>query len=447
MMADDFCYAVKGREMGVIKGLADIYTSWSGRYSTILLILVSESISSWLVKALPAIILAFWLGSLAFLIEEIRKIINPGLPKWMGWIAAAMIGYLVILIAPNRFQVLFWMNGSVTYSFPLIGLTLLAAFSIKLYQGGKTISGLSIAGFCVLVLINGGFSETNAALQTGLFALGAVASLFFSTNQKRKHMALTMGTGFFFSVVSIVILASSPGNHIRQALFPQPPDIFTIVYLSIRYALAFIYHHILGYPVPLLFGIMVSLILGMLTQKASNSVEPKQKQDIWSPFKIIILLAVATFLLIVCCTAPSAFAQSTYPEARALLSATYILILGLAGMGFLLGHGISSWLSHRFHQENQQIQNIILLLILIGCIYPYHASRNLSGDVDQARKYSEQWDEREQAIELSISKGETNLVLPGLSSQHGISDLQVDSNYWVNSCMADYYQVESITGK
>lgn len=447
MMADDFCYGVKGREMGVINGLADIYTSWSGRYSTILLILATEAVSPWLVKAMPAIILALWLGSLAFLVSEIRKIFNPRLSKWMGWIVAATIIYLAILIAPNRFQVLYWMNGAVTYSFPLIGLTLLTAWSINLLEGKKPISIVSIAGFALLTLISGGFSETNAALQAGTFALGLALFMILSTTKMRKRAARILGTGLFFSLVSIAILASSPGNHIRQALFPQPPDVFQLIFLSMRYALAFIYHHILGYPLPLLFGGMVSLILGLLSQRVNVNEKPSKKSKIWPSWKMIILIAIGTFLLIVCCTAPSAYAQSAYPEARALLSATYILIIGITSAGLLLGYWLSSWLSHRFPQENRQIQNIILLILLIGCVYPFHASRNLSADVDQARAYAVQWDVREQTIELSINRGETDLILPGLNSQHGISDLQVEPDYWVNNCMADYYRVESITGK
>ncbi len=87
LMADDYCYAAKGRDLGLFQGLWDIYTTWSGRYSSIFLILVIEPLLEGLVKVLPAILLLVWLGSLIRLIINIQNRMIEKLPHWYGWTA------------------------------------------------------------------------------------------------------------------------------------------------------------------------------------------------------------------------------------------------------------------------------------------------------------------------------------------------------------------------
>lgn len=447
MMADDFCYASKGRDLGILQGLLDIYTSWSGRYSTILLILATEPLTPWLVRILPAFLLLSWLASLIYLIGQLQKGIDETMPRWIGWTVAAQILYLVILVAPNRFQVLYWLNGSITYTLPLILLTILAGWSLSIIQREKSLNLMTGFGFGLLILLAAGFSETNAALQTGAFALAIPACLFFLKGDKKTKGIVLFTIGLGVSLLGISALALSPGNHIRQALFPQPPGFFTLVYLSLRYALAFIYHTFLGFPVPILFGAMISFVLGMSYQNMREKRGENSSRLKGVAWKIVIAFLFAIFGLIVCCTAPSAYAQSAYPEPRALLSATFIFIMGLAGLGFWLGTRLSGWVVTLPNMTIKRTQNFLLIVLLAGCLYSFYAGRNLTEDLKQAQAFSEKWDTRDQTIRQAIASGQPDLILPGLDSQHGISDLQIEPGFWVNSCMADYYQVKTITGK
>jgi hypothetical protein len=446
LMADDYCYAAKGRDLGLFQGLWDIYTTWSGRYSAIILILAIEPLVEWLVKVIPAILLLVWLGSLIRLFISIQNGLIEKLPHWFGWTMAALILYLTILIAPNRFQILYWLNGSITYTLPLICLTALAGWSISIIGNQRSPKPPQIAGFGLLAFVAGGFSETNAALQVGFFTLAVIGCSIILKGDRKKIGMILMGTGLFFSFIAMVILVLSPGNHIRQELFPDPPGFFTLIYSAIRYALAFIYHLVLGYLVPVITGSMVSFIFGVIIRSSSmveNLDVSKLGISLW---KIIAAIVVVVFGLIVCCMAPSAYAQSAYPELRALLSATYIFILGMIGFFLLVGY----FLSGRMLSDQKRssiIREIALIILLFGCAYPFFASKNLAGDLEQARVFASKWDEREKDIQQAVTLGEKNLTLPGLDSQHGISDLQVEPEYWVNSCMAEYYRVDSITGK
>ncbi len=295
-------------------------------------------------------------------------------------------------------------------------------------------------------MVSGGFSETNAALQVGFFTLALIGCSITLKGDRKKSGMILMGTGLFVSLIAIVILVLSPGNHIRQELFPDPPGFFTLIYSSIRYALAFMYHLVLGYLVPVITGSVISFIFGVIIRSSpgvENLVESKRRIQLW---KIIAAIIVVVFGLIVCCVAPSAYAQSAYPELRALLSATYIFILGMIGFFLVAGFFFSGRMGSDPKRLNI-IHKISLIILLLGCAYPFYAGKNLTGDLEQAQLFASKWDEREKVIQQAITLGENNLTLAGLDSQHGISDLQVEPDYWVNSCMADYYRVESITGK
>jgi hypothetical protein len=84
---------------------------------------------------------------------------------------------------------------------------------------------------------------------------------------------------------------------------------------------------------------------------------------------------------------------------------------------------------------------LVSLIIVLSVIVNF--SRSQPGLVD----YAQRWDERDAFIRAELAAGKQDLVIPGLESRFGLSDLQVQKEYWVNNCTAGYYGANSITGR
>ncbi len=444
LLADDFCYFANAKQLGVVNGLVRIYTTWSGRFSTVSLIMLLQPLNKYIAQSFPGVIILTWLISLIALVLAVFEKIFSSIPRSLAWVFAALVLFLTCLIVPNRFQVLYWLNGSITYAIPLVTLTALMYWALHLVWQNKSPHPLTLALFCVLIFISGGFSETTAVLQFTVFLLSLVYSMF---RQLPGRTSFVFGLAAGFSLLSILVFLISPGNHIRQALFPAPPGLFELAGLSIRYGLAFIFHTLIAYPVPFLFSIFVSMILGILIMMSQPENDPHNRT---CPRSLGIaggIIALGTVILVISTCAPSVYAQSAYPEARALIPGTYILILGVSSLSFLLGIGLFSNETFSRWSKGKPFHYFLVTGLILACVYPLRAGNTLNPEFNQAKKYASAWDTRTEMVSSSISRGENRLELKAINSQYGISELETDPGFWVNKCFSNYYQLEEVSAK
>lgn len=444
LMADDFCYFANAKELGIWKGLTQIYATWSGRYSTIALIMLLEPAAKFAAQAAPGAILLAWLIALITLFVGIIQKVFGDFPRSLAWVMAAMVLFLTCLIAPNRFQVLFWLNGSITYTLPLVTITALVYWALRMIWQERKPNLFFLALFSLGLVISAGFSETTSVLQFTLFALALIYTLIRKLPQRSR---LIFGLGTFFSLLAMLALIVSPGNHARQALFPAPPAFFQVIWLSFRYGLAFIFHTLIGYPLPILFGILVAVMMGLLlarTRLGDPAQSTLKANRLWA---YAGLSASAGMILIVSTCAPSVYAQSAYPEPRALFPATYILILGIVVIGFLSGFAIGCWERTAKWLMSKGFETLLAAGLILACLYPLRAGAALDPAFRQARGYADTWDARLMAAITYPRNEKTALELRAINSQYGISELETDPAFWVNQCFARYYDLAGVTAK
>jgi hypothetical protein len=444
LMADDFCYFANASEMGAWNGLVNIYTTWSGRYATIALSMLFEPLNRFLAQAAPGLILLAWLLSLIGLLVSIVQKMVGDFPRSLAWVSAAAILFLTCLVAPNRFQVLYWLNGTITYTVPLVALTALLYWSLQMTWREKEPSPLLLGLFSLAVLFSGGFSETTAALQFSVFVL---LLILFAVLKVSRRALVIFGLAAGFSLVAMLIFLVSPGNQVRQALFPQPPGLPNIIWLSFRYTLAFIYHTLIAYPIPFLFSALVAVMMGSLL---ARSLDPVALPKIPGSKKLWIatgITALVTLLLVASTCAPSVYAQSAYPEPRALFPATYILVFGVFAGIFLAGFTIMLPGKEKPRVWKRSYDTVIIIGLILACIYPLRVGNSLNPDLLQARAFASAWDERDRVVQTYRVSGKPLLELKAINSQHGISELDTDPEFWVNKCFARYYGLENVSAK
>jgi len=403
-----------------------------------------EPLNKYIAQSFPGVIIFTWLISLIALVVAVFQKIFGVIPRSLAWVFAALVLFGTCLIVPNRFQVFYWLNGSITYAIPLVSLTALVYWGLKLVWRSSSPHPLNLALFCVLIFISGGFSETTAVMQFTVFLLLLAYSIFSHLTVRTR---LVFGLAAGFSLLSILVFLVSPGNHIRQALFPAPPGPFELAALSIRYGLAFIFNTLIAYPVPFFFSIFVSMILGFLI-RMSQPVE--ESQDRISPKSLRFaggIITLGTVILVVSTFAPSAYAQSAYPEARALIPGTYILILGVSALSFLLGVGFFSMRTFTKWGKGTTFHYFLVTGLILACVYPLRAGNSLNPEFKQAKNYAASWDARAEIVNNLIIAGERQVELKAINSQYGISELETDPGFWVNKCFANYYELDEVSAR
>ena len=63
------------------------------------------------------------------------------------------------------------------------------------------------------------------------------------------------------------------------------------------------------------------------------------------------------------------------------------------------------------------------------------------------QEYASKWDKRDQELQFESLSGKQKVTAYGLESRFGLADLRIEPDYWVNKCMANYYNIPDIIWK
>jgi len=448
-MADDFCYANSIRQLGWFGGQIRIYNTWSGRISSNFLIASLEPLGTSLAAFLPSIALLMWLAGLYWLIVSITRKATFSRPRLLALSLAAVVLYFTLLAASDRSQVLYWMNGQIAYTWPLIVVTFLAALVVSRLNRPEVSDVpflLMLAAFSLAFLADG-FSETNAALQVGMVFVALLLFISFSKGPLRITGAALLAVVLVGSLAAMALVILAPGNVIRQTVVATvTPSLPVLVITSIEYAWDFIFNALKGLPIPFVLVAGLSFLTAFLSHSGQNASEVSALTLLKNSWKLL-LVPLVCFLLIVCCMAPSEYAESAYPENRALLSATFVLVLSLVALCVWIGVLAKKLIAASSKRMRQTILIMALILCLALSLYPLHYIFETGNSFKQASTYSAAWDKRQTAIFQALSQSQRDVVVKPINSLYSIMEAKDDPKFWVNTCIAGYYNLNSLTAK
>ena len=448
--ADDFCMLAQYPHRSLGEYFSYWYTLWTGRFMMIFFSFIFQKISSGLVNILPAILILLWLGGLYRLFLNIFKAffrLSIKLPA-----AAAALIFLTILFnaAPNLYQVIFWQNGMIAYTFPLVGFTWMLVLLFRLWEKSDLHFGFCLILF-LFAFVNGGFAESFSAMQVTAFACGLLLYLIFIKQLSNQKFLLPLLGGFFGACIALIIVRAAPGNEVRMGLMPETPGLVRLITFSLRNTLVILVKFMIKTPLWALAAVVPSFVFGWF---ASADQGASGKSPNWSGFfkskyflGCLLWGALAVILILSVC-APVVYVMNAYPDDRTIFLPTFVIVLfSFSGIPFL-SYGMHQFGLLSFAEKNHAFRKaaVILSVVIILITSALAVFGNIK-DVPDYQDYAQRWDKREQGILTSIEAGEENLTAFGLESRFGLADLQVEPDSWVNKCMADYYGVESITGK
>jgi hypothetical protein len=143
----------------------------------------------------------------------------------------------------------------------------------------------------------------------------------------------------------------------------------------------------------------------------------------------------------------SIYAQAWEPPGRALTPAIVAMIGATISLGWLSG----KWLQYIYRQTGFASSHFLtslalITIIIITALPPVYTAYNLYHQVGDLSSYATNWDQRQQLILHAKAEGQQHISIARLGHTGGL-DGNDPRDSWLNTCMARYYGVVSITAQ
>ena len=437
-LADDYCFSERIKNEGFLRGLSSFYQDISNRYGAFWFISLTELAGEKTIRFLPALMVAFLFFSFSYFIKKLLVLIDLTQSKLIPFLISALLVFLVLFQAPNLFQSLYWRSGLASYFAPLPFLYLIMGLilqQISIANFAQTHHWLLSALAFLLAFFSGGMSETYASFQSVFLILCIFLYVFLVKRRESFNSFLLVNTGALLgSLAAMAVMVLAPGNQLRLIVLPQAGNLWIVLQLSFRYATDFIVETLRGLPIPTVFTILATVLLGYhLSHGKVHLIQ--NNRLVW----LVLIIPLAAFVLIASICAPTVFGMLAYPEPRALIIARQTLSLA-----FLLLGGVLGILSHRFMDRIINVCFASILMLGVLWFYPLRAVNQVWQQLPSAQNRAIAWDVRQADIEKQKSRGLRVIVINALDSVSGVAELSSDPQFWINQCAAGYYGVDSI---
>jgi hypothetical protein len=444
---DDFCYGGILTQYGFWK--AQWVSYWQvmpyhgNRYALTLLSDISNTIGPLSSAVLPGLAITSFVSGIIFILYQLRSLAKLPFTIWEMVLYALLIVYFSIYQAPNLAQSLYWRSGMLPYFAPLIFNTFVVGIILKGIREQSVSKGTYLI-VIILSFLGGGFSETATALQIGFLCLLLLGLWLWGRGKNDRGISIGIKLGLTALItagLALILLAFSPSIVERLAKVNHP-DLFTFLLISVRSALSFSFQSLMGQPVPTVINFLIFSSLSYLFYSRLELPAHFSGVEYLKSYALVIL---AGLMLIVCITAPSAYAQSAYPELRALFMARFIMVAGISVSGFITGRFVIHWLQSR-HRQPFWLTVGILIFTGVLLIYPVYTSRYTYSKIPDYQRWARFWDERDREIQKAKDAGIMDLEV--IEIDHiipGVGDLYPSPKHWHNVCASAYYGVNSIS--
>jgi hypothetical protein len=440
--ADDFCMSGYVVRLGFWQAQWFQYTTWSNRFTGMFLLSLSDLLGTSFIKWWTSLAVIIWVIGLTWAMLKICRLLHMQMPKWMAVLISEWIILFSILLAPQVYQSLFWRIGLITYTVPLVLLSSLIGILIQGYlnlQESKKASGwIVLAGF--IAFLGGGLSETYLVLQITILGLALLILLMVNNKEKLKFGLKPIGSGLIGSLLSMVIVLAAPGNAVRQAAISVHPAILEVFKMIITNAVLFFYISLKSNAFQMLLAALAPMIFVYFGGiRMSPPLRPS------SIILVALLSPIILFITLAAVMAPAAYAQSSYPDGRVLMDASFIVVIFMVVEGFLFGLILNQLHDLAGEPVPVKLQLLSAVFVLIIILYPIYDAYKSFRSIPEYRAYATGWDARDARIKAATLMGLDQIVESSLDAPGQLADINTDPHNWVNNCVAQFYDLASIS--
>ncbi len=449
--ADDFCIAASMARLGFWASISQWYNSWAGRFTYLAASHLIGTTGPGGAAIFPAVVIVIWLLLLCWALVPLFRRANFPQPGWLALAAAGLVLLILFSTTPNLFQSVFWRDGQINYTFPMIGLTLLGGVLLRAWWEPAWPAVVFVVVSFILAFVSGGYAEIFDATQAALLSLVLVLVLTLSGKVTRRRLAPVLGAALAGALIALLIVIIAPGSQVRQAAIGHGAGIIRMIPFSLRNAAYIFGKYLLWNPAWALLSVLVPFLAGWGLDPGAVGAHSKfSLRTLWSQswFRGLILIPLSAFLLAAAACAPSAYAMNAYPDDRSILIPQALLVLAAVLSSALLGIGLPrlGWLPDPIVRPTISRILPVAILTMIICASGSSVWQTIRQAPDY-QSYAHLWDQRADVLLNAHQQGQTEITVYGLTNRFGISDLEAAPDYWVNSCMADYYGFAAIRGK
>ncbi len=332
LYADDFCAVWVIRSMNLWEAIVFWYTTWTVRYTSVVLISLQGLGWVGLAKSIAAIYLILWLAAFAWAVLPALQLRAGGQPRparqdWLLALAAALTVVLATLyMAPSLVQSFYWQSARTAYTYPLVIGTFLAGWFIR--QAGRPANWQGVLLFGLLAWVNSGLSEVYTAAQIVLFGLLIGALWVFGSKDLQKRLIPFALAGLAASVLGLVVILAAPGNQARitasSASFTTNP--VQLVLMSLKYAFKLGLSFGAIYRWVFLFLAAAGLAGGLVSAPPISAAPHPFTKQVLRLALTCGLIGLACFGLVVAASAPPAYALASDLDPRAQIVPLYLIV-------------------------------------------------------------------------------------------------------------------------
>lgn len=448
-MADDYCTAAAAHTEGLLSLQKSLYLGWSGRFSFNFAIGVLASLGHQIVAFLPAVALGLLLVVLTWTISRFGSNFTWRRRLLTSFLFAEVI--IFVTVSDNRggvYEALYWQTGMLTYWFPLILMVAYVGFVKYIDEAtSRTRPGaFYLFSSAALTFIAGGFNETYAVFQM----CGLLVAVGLCLWARRFRLLQLLVAGLIGSVMATAIVFLAPGNNVRRAHFPIPPDWLPLFKSSVGSTFNFMFSE-QNYPGTYFYRAVALLIPALLAVYTVPRTGEPTARDLVSGRKTqwltILILPVICFAVIMSCFVPAMYVMSKQPPPRALVIPQFVLISLLVAWSYYTGH----LLRYRYLEASRRrfplLAGVSLVVAAALALAPIQAARRTFSKAARVRALALMWDKQDQEIRTAKDRGDTDLTVPVAYNIGGTDLMTANPQWYVNQCVARYYGVNTITAR
>jgi hypothetical protein len=283
--ADDYCHAAKTLELGFVGVQRYWYSSWNGKYFSMMLFslhpLVYGSIGAYKAVAIIVILLTF-----ASIFSFLNTVLKSSFPLIDKLIAATFITALFSNHMPEVTEGYYWMPGSITYQ--LAGILTLFFFSstIKTFEARKGRKALWFTLSCILLVAIAGCAETSMVVV--FLLLVSIAVKAFRNKVRTRWFWLSF---LVLTTLCALVVIIAPGNSVRSSFFPNRHRLLFSLGFSLAQEVRFLFK---WFSNPAL--VLGTILFVPIAVKLSDRIDLLRKRLYTHPLIYLLLLLGVVFM-------------------------------------------------------------------------------------------------------------------------------------------------------
>ncbi len=435
--ADDWCYNADFKELGLsqtLAGYSSTTTYSASRFSLTLFAGLFYPLGIPGLQILTSLIVLALSFGLYRALRLLAQTINLEVLQPILLIAAGLVTFFAIYIAPLRYQSFYWLIGILPYTVPLIfGLWIAVLIGEQSQRDNRPASLLPLLG--ALAFFGAGFTESGAAFLLTILIFLLALTIFYSRRAEwAQRLLLPTLWSLAWAVLAALILLVSPASWERAGRYGELAGFFEWIGLTLHYSWDFVRFSILDLPLPHFALAATAAFLAFLNPSKFSG------RRTWLMVALIVLIA---FALIAASYAPSALVEKNPPHPRTRVIARTTMLLAITLIAWLAASPIAR------HPRIAEWRNPTAMLIgLFSLVYivrallisfelqPIYASR------------AQIWDQRHAVLVQAAEMEQDRVEVQAIDGAPigGLRDFRMSSSHWVNVCAARVYGVGAISG-